>query len=934
MQWVLGQDPDFSLSPRALLLWVRIESWPLPKIIPALKNIIFSIVFIAIFSCNILCYGSNYADNDMSDLQLSNLKSTMKEIDPKKNNRGFVTSNISIDASKREVISTNIKLEQGKLLRIQSSFKDIRIEPDKYKILFRIDPRFERPQLFIQKYDYQKKAYILDLNNYNQGAIKQYVQNHNGSLIDLHRDLVRYFNFASRDRIKVPANSIIAINIDDSMGYFSDSDPHEGLAEIQGGEFELTTVNSIQDNRIVYTSAKNFCQDIVALAAPESYSEYCVIESADSAFYRDLAKNFDSFTGHISQNSFLPYLDNLDACPAKGKGLDQDSVCFYHQGRGLEIRLGNRVIKSTDENFVRSPFSGHDIFVFKSQAESYLDFNTSWAIAGMYDVANVSFIDSLIWKLDRFLMGDMQFMKNWPEETFFEAVSSARGTVKWVFNSFLYKIQSFKLALQKYFRMRFLHFGRYFLYVEIGPDISTINSDIFQYVKMQYAISKNSDCSDIKGSFTDIQSHLLESDADADGYLCLRVENAGYNITGNINLALTNYTGSKWFSSLVYDKTIMRIRHMLDKTMLTIYNGLATDGVLKLTAQILLTLYIVIYGSLFSLGLAQVNSKELLIRTAKICIISLMFSPQSWNFFNTYLFGMFLSGIDGLMFKVMNLTSSANNPFGFVDPILNHYLDPSFWISLLAQLFSISSGLWFFAIMMIIMIIKYLGALLEVIITYCLAMIGMSVMISLAPLFFLFMLFERTRSIFSNWLSLLFSYVLKPSLLLVFFLLIEQILKTQIAQVTTPAVWDKILDIGLSIKLPWSGGSSYFVKLPFLPDVSFYTPVIEAHGALMKIITSSIIFLLLMKIGASLPAFVDSIIGQLTQVRINSEPLVQSEQQQKDNKTGSRSAEEETIKGAKKNIQRPLAAVGKFAKNKVLGQKIDKKTLARELGEK
>ena len=42
-------------------------------------------------------------------------------------------------------------------------------------------------------------------------------------------------------------------------------------------------------------------------------------------------------------------------------------------------------------------------------------------------------------------------------------------------------------------------------------------------------------------------------------------------------------------------------------------------------------------------------------------------------------------------------------------------------------------------------------------------------MISLAPFFIILMLFEKTKSLFDNWISTLLSYVVQPTILLIFF---------------------------------------------------------------------------------------------------------------------------------------------------------------------
>lgn len=63
-------------------------------------------------------------------------------------------------------VPAGVHVDQGKMLSMSWNAKGVSPRPQKYRVLYRIDPRFSQPQIFIQKYDYVQQKYITDFNNY------------------------------------------------------------------------------------------------------------------------------------------------------------------------------------------------------------------------------------------------------------------------------------------------------------------------------------------------------------------------------------------------------------------------------------------------------------------------------------------------------------------------------------------------------------------------------------------------------------------------------------------------------------------------------------------------------------------------------------------------------------------------------------------------
>ena len=133
-------------------------------------------------------------------------------------------------------------------------------------------------------------------------------------------------------------------------------------------------------------------------------------------------------------------------------------------------------------------------------------------------------------------------------------------------------------------------------------------------------------------------------------------------------------------------------------------------------------------------GSFQITATDIVIRVLKIGVIVALFSETSWSFFNDNLFTVFVNGSDYFLTTVVGVTI-VGNIFGFVDPIFDIYSNGNFWALLAIQLLQITNGLAFFACLAVYSILIYFRAVLEVVISYCLAFLGLVVMISLAPFF-------------------------------------------------------------------------------------------------------------------------------------------------------------------------------------------------------
>ncbi len=206
-----------------------------------------------------------------------------------------------------------------------------------------------------------------------------------------------------------------------------------------------------------------------------------------------------------------------------------------------------------------------------------------------------------------------------------------------------------------------------------------------------------------------------------------------------------------------------------------IFNELIQNPLIINGIRALLVLYLVYTGISYMIGFAQVTQKEAINRILKIAFVVMIISPNSWTFFNTYLFSALLNGSMELTYDIvkpftdiptMDVKSATHSElvkavFGMFDEIFHQLFNNAIWTKIWALTCTSLVGI-LIAILMILAIISYLICALRVIVTYLYSMITLCVLFILAPIFISFMLFEKTSKLFRSWINNMISMVFQP----------------------------------------------------------------------------------------------------------------------------------------------------------------------------
>lgn len=195
------------------------------------------------------------------------------------------------------------------------------------------------------------------------------------------------------------------------------------------------------------------------------------------------------------------------------------------------------------------------------------------------------------------------------------------------------------------------------------------------------------------------------------------------------------------------------------------------------TVQILLTVYVAVFGVQILMGMTQLSSKEIMTRLLKIAGVW-MFVSQS-GYMIGYVFNFFVDlGASGIFWALGSIPigntgstcMSTINTAGLqsVMPVYA-YLDKMIYCAVLAPISSANVGiLGFFLAMSIIvppvfmMGLYWLWSILSVLvraaISFLMSISALAFLIALSPIFLSLMLFQVTYQFFENWLRYLISF--------------------------------------------------------------------------------------------------------------------------------------------------------------------------------
>lgn len=220
------------------------------------------------------------------------------------------------------------------------------------------------------------------------------------------------------------------------------------------------------------------------------------------------------------------------------------------------------------------------------------------------------------------------------------------------------------------------------------------------------------------------------------------------------------------------------LKQLVDEAMVKLYNAITGDGRFTSAVTGALTLFIIIFGIAFMIGLVQLTYGQVLVRIFKIAIIVAVTSPMGWSFFNDTAVKFFRDGSDDIIRHVISQTSgmggggggggggSGSPVFTELDKIAQNVIKPETIAKVLAAVTTGPYGLAMGGLMMIATV-AFIKLLVDALKTYAISYVARALLFGLAPFFIVFLLFERTKNYFTTWVNAVLNFSLQPVLLFI-----------------------------------------------------------------------------------------------------------------------------------------------------------------------
>ena len=216
------------------------------------------------------------------------------------------------------------------------------------------------------------------------------------------------------------------------------------------------------------------------------------------------------------------------------------------------------------------------------------------------------------------------------------------------------------------------------------------------------------------------------------------------------------------------------VQLVLEDIAYDMFNTIVADSEFQDAVAAMLTVYIAIYGLLFTFGMIQSSVYDFLTRLIKIAIIALLLNGTIWGYFNYYVVGFFNTMVDSLINEVTAIAvggatvpGGATGALEVLDQALNKAMSANMAVHLLSTVFTSPYGMMH-AALMAIGLWSFLASLLTGIWVYLMSLVLRTLLFGIAPIFIACLLFDRTKHLFLGWLNQVISACLQPIFLFTF----------------------------------------------------------------------------------------------------------------------------------------------------------------------
>lgn len=227
----------------------------------------------------------------------------------------------------------------------------------------------------------------------------------------------------------------------------------------------------------------------------------------------------------------------------------------------------------------------------------------------------------------------------------------------------------------------------------------------------------------------------------------------------------------------VLETVIKRIQLTVENAARSIFDAITMDYEFSVIVYASLILMITFFAVAVMFGFVNLTLGQAMIRLIKIGLIVWILSPDGWFFMEDYFIRFFNDGTIYLINAMVLIADTgsaagassldATQAFSVLDGSIKMVFSPRMFVTAVAafgtQPYGVAVGL-----ALLYSIFEFVKAVMNALLIFALSIIVKALLFGLAPIFFVFILFDRTKQLFMGWLNQLINFSLQPILMFAF----------------------------------------------------------------------------------------------------------------------------------------------------------------------
>lgn len=270
-----------------------------------------------------------------------------------------------------------------------------------------------------------------------------------------------------------------------------------------------------------------------------------------------------------------------------------------------------------------------------------------------------------------------------------------------------------------------------------------------------------------------------------------------------------------------------KIERTVNNTVTDFLNKFTTAPGYRNILALALVLYFTFWGVAVTGGMVSLNGYDVVMRVVKITAVwGLATNPQLIHDYVQAFFDGAKHDIMGYFFQILadgmgnsfpgcsDQMTDFTNAFKLIDCVFMDLFSGYMSAFALALIFTGPAG-WLGGFMIFCMIVFFFLAMFEVLKVYLFSIVGLAVVYMVSPIFFGFLLFSQTKTLFDGWLKTAVSLTLQPIFMSAYLILLTKPIFWMLSQLfsftvcwrpfisTPPIPWWRIVPLDGKEKWGW-----------------------------------------------------------------------------------------------------------------------------------